>query len=95
MLYLHVGPYIRVHSAMCMKMHCYFLLNIKHGASQFYWGRPPNTTMRPPGGGWRGLFRGLSEAPGGGVQLSSAGTWFCLQTPINVSNTEYRVLNII
>jgi len=37
--------------------------------------------MRPPGGGWRGLFRGLSgargrglsEAPGGGLQLSSAG----------------------
>ena len=22
-----------------MKMHCYFLLNIKHGASQLYWGR--------------------------------------------------------
>ena len=33
-----------------MKMHCYFLLNIKHGASQFYWGRPPNTTTRPQRG---------------------------------------------
>ena len=23
---------------MCMKMHCYVLLLIKHGASQLYWG---------------------------------------------------------
>jgi len=42
--------YIRLHSAHCMKISCYFLLNIKHRASQVYWGRPPNTTMRPPGG---------------------------------------------
>ena len=45
---------------MCMKIHCYFLLNINHGASQLYWGRPPNTTMRP-----RGRVRCL-EVPGAG-----------------------------
>jgi len=22
----------------CVKMHCYFLMNVKHGASQLYWG---------------------------------------------------------
>jgi len=25
----------------CMRMHCYFLLNVKHGASQLYLGGPP------------------------------------------------------
>jgi len=39
-------------------MHCYFLLYIKHGASQLYRGRPPNTTLRSMG-------RELSGAPGG------------------------------
>jgi len=41
-----------------MKIHCYFLLIIKHGGSQLYWGRPPNTTMRPPGGGGIGVGDG-------------------------------------
>ena len=49
---------------LCMKMHCYFLLNIKHGASHFCGGRPPNTTLRPQGDG----------PPSGGLQLSSADT---------------------
>ena len=26
----------------CMKMYCYFLLNVKHGASQLYWGGGSN-----------------------------------------------------
>jgi len=26
----------------CMKMHCYFLLNVKHGASQLYLGGASN-----------------------------------------------------
>ena len=72
MLYLHGA-----HCVMCMKIHCYSLLNIKHGASQLYWGRPPNTTMRPTGEGgwswWRGRQGPLFEASGG-LQLSSAGT---------------------
>ena len=25
-----------------MKMHCYFLLNVKHGALQLYWGGASN-----------------------------------------------------
>jgi len=45
-----------------MKMHCYFLLNTKHGASQLYWGRPPNTTMRPPGEGPLWGARGASNS---------------------------------
>ena len=79
-----------------MKMHCYFLLNIKHGASQFYWGRPPNTTEAPEGGGGGACLgaslgpreRGLSEAPGGGLQLSSAGT-----VPVLDPAHVYSVLN--
>ena len=62
------------------------------GASQFYWRRPPNTTMRPLGGGGGGAClgaslgpgRGLSDAPRGGLQLSSAGTavqFPCRSTP--------------
>jgi len=47
-----------------------FLLNIKHGASQLYRGRLPNTIVRPQGEG-----RGPLEAPGGrAFQLSSTGT---------------------
>jgi len=56
---------IRVHCVvhiLCIKMHYYFLLNIKHGASQLYiWGA--QIQLRPRGrshGGRRGLF----EAPG-------------------------------
>jgi len=30
-----------------MKMHSYFLLNIKHGASQFYWGPPGSNSLAP------------------------------------------------
>jgi len=72
--------WIRLNSAHCMKIRCYFLLNIKHGASQLYWGCPPNTTMRPPGGETGGGYgRGVEPlwGPGGGaggLQLSSAGT---------------------
>jgi len=56
-----------------MKIHCYFLLNIKHGASQLYWGRPPNTAMSPPGeGGGMGRDKGLRPQGGGGLQLPSA-----------------------
>jgi len=78
-----------------MKMHCYFLLNIKHRASQFYLGRPPNTTMRPRIGEGGGASLGASLGPGGlaslrppgGLQLSSAGTEFivfCTVEPITV-----------
>jgi len=53
-----------------MKIHCYFLLNIKHGASQLYWGRPPNTTMRPREGG---VVVGMGGLRGKGSNCS-AGT---------------------
>ena len=58
-----------------MKMHCYFLLNIKHGASHLYLGA--NIQLRGLGGGGiceaAGGGRGLFEAPGaGGPQLSSS-----------------------
>jgi len=58
-----------------MKMHCYFVLNIKHGASQFYWEHPPNATTRPRregDGAWRGLFR-ASLGPGGRASLRPPG----------------------
>jgi len=69
-----------------MKMRCYFFLNIKHGASKFYWGRPPNINYEAQeGGGMEGPLLGpgggASLGPrrrpppgGGGLQLSSAGT---------------------
>ena len=64
-----------------MKMHCYFLLNIKHGASVLLGAPAKYNYEAPEGVWWRGLFRAdLSEAPwegpprGGGLQLSSAGT---------------------
>ena len=41
-------------------MHCYFLLNIKHGASQFYLEEAKYNCEAP--------------GAGGGLQLSSAGT---------------------
>jgi len=31
----------------CMKMHCYFLLNVKHGASQLYWGEGGSNYLAP------------------------------------------------
>jgi len=31
-----------VYVHMCIKMRCYFLLNVKHGASQLYWGGGSN-----------------------------------------------------
>ena len=65
MLYLHVGPYTCAYCTLCMKVHCYFLLNIKHGASQFYWGAR-QIQLRPRREGVEGLFRGLSGAPGEG-----------------------------
>jgi len=65
-------------------MHCFFLLNIKYGASQLYLG--PKYNCEAPG---RAIYEaarggGLSEVPGegplrgprGGLQLSSAGTVF-------------------
>jgi len=34
-----VGSFLKPHPVhTCMKMHCYFLLNVKHGASQLYLG---------------------------------------------------------
>jgi len=70
-----------------MKMHYYFLLNIKHGSSQLYLGAqiqlaPGGTTTRPQGRGLceaageegRGLKRGPGEEPLRGPQLSSSGT---------------------
>ena len=51
-----------------MKMHNYFLLNIKHGASQLYLGpkyNAPNTTVRP-------LGRDRGGVGGGGGLLSGA-----------------------
>ena len=60
---------LRVHSAYiayCMKMHNCFLLNIKHGASQLYFG--PKYNCEAPGEGCGGSEgRGLFEAPGGGA----------------------------
>ena len=47
-----------------MKKHYYFLLNIKHGASQLYLG--PKYNCEAPGRGRRG-GGGLFEAPGGGA----------------------------
>jgi len=60
-----------------MKMHCYFLLNIKYGASQLYLGRKYN--CEAPGRALCEAARGGGGAaerlPGvGGLQLSSAGT---------------------
>ena len=64
-----------------MKMHYYFLLNIKHGASQLYlgaqiqlWGPGGGAaeggaaSLMPPGG------EASERPPGEGLQLSSAGT---------------------
>jgi len=54
-----------------MKMHYYFLLNIKHGASQLYFG--PKYNCEDPGDGprrgdgGRGGIRGLFEARGRGL----------------------------
>jgi len=72
-----------------MKIHGYFLLNIKHGASQLYWGRPPNTTMRPPGRGCVGGEggRGLSEARRrrGGDSLRNTGASNSLAPALSVT----------
>ena len=64
-----------------MKIHCYFLSNIKYAASQLYLGAKYN--CEAPGRALCEAVRGggLSEAPGegplrgppGGLQLSSAG----------------------
>ena len=35
-----------VHIILCMKMHCHFFLNTKHGASRLYLAGP-NTNVRP------------------------------------------------
>jgi len=53
-----------------MKMHNYFLLNIKHMASQLYLG--PKYNCEAPGEGpqrgrWGGRGRGLFEARGRGL----------------------------
>ena len=37
-----------------MKIVCYFLLNIKHGASQLYWGARQIQLRAPPVEGWAG-----------------------------------------
>jgi len=62
-----------------MKMHNYFILNIKQGASQLYFG--PKYNCEAPGDGPRrgrrggvGPGGGASERCPGGLQLSSAGT---------------------
>ena len=98
MLFSHIGRTC-VH-ALCMKMHCYFFLNIKHGASQLYWGRPPNTTTckKPTGGLSLGPLLGPGEgslslpAPRKGLQQSSAGTdnrCNFLLTPRMCSSTKF------
>ena len=48
-------------------MHCYFLLNIKYGASQLYLGAQGEPYVRPRG-------EGPLKGPQGGLQLSIAGT---------------------
>jgi len=48
---------------LCMKMHNYFLLNIKHGASQLHLG-PKYNCEAPVKGPRRGRVKGLFEAPG-------------------------------
>jgi len=83
-----------------MKMHYYFHLNIKHRASQLYFGAQiqlwgPGVGAAEGGGEGRGLW----DAPGGGgLQLSSAGT---VNLPDDattgnkvISNTNYLALNL-
>ena len=58
MFYLHVYVCIVHIGLLCMKMHYYFLLNIKHGALQLYLG--PKYNCEAPGEGrQRGGGRGL------------------------------------
>jgi len=74
MFYLHV--HVSIVHILCVKMHYYFLLNIKHGASQLYLGAQIQLW-----GSRGGDAEGGSEAPGEGplrgpwgLQLSNAGT---------------------
>jgi len=43
----------------CMKMHCYFLLNVKRGASQLYWGGGLQLSSAGTGSGYRPSTRVL------------------------------------
>ena len=56
MFYLQV--YVCIVQILCMKMHCYFLLNIKHGASQLYLGRGSKYNCEAPGRGFCEAARG-------------------------------------
>jgi len=53
-----------------MKMHCYFLLNIKHGASVLL-GAPAKYNYEPPEGGDGGACLGASLGPGGSPRGAS------------------------
>jgi len=80
-------PHVRIMHILCMKIDCYFLLNIKARGltvTVAFFGVGANTTMKPRGGSSvrpRGKGAGASlrptgglwEAPGG-LQLSSAGS---------------------
>jgi len=44
-LFTRIRYYVCIVHILCMKMHYYFLLNIKHGPHSCIWG--PNTTVRP------------------------------------------------
>jgi len=81
-----------------MKIYCYFLLNIKHGASQLYWGHPPNTTMRLQGGesgGRDGRRAGASLRPSGGLQLSSAGTAYAAVSDRSTDNRITKGVSLL
>ena len=54
-----------------MKMHYYFLLNIKYGASQLYLGA--QVQLWGPGGGAAEGMGAQSEAPGGGASEMPGG----------------------
>ena len=70
MFYSHV--YVCIVHILCMKMHYYFLLNIKHGTSQLYLG-PKYNYVRPWGKGrGRGVGGGI-KAPGEGPMRGPRG----------------------
>ena len=82
MFYLHV--YLCIVHILCVKMHYYFLLNIKHGASRLYLG-PKYNCQAPGEGPRRELEGGLFEAAGGGAS----------ERPLGASNSLRRQLGVM
>ena len=97
MFYLHVYVITCAHCIHCMKMHNYFLLNIKHGASQLHLGPKYNCEAQGRGrggGGGKGPLWGPGEGPlrvpPGGLQLSSAGTGYSWNFALTVGDLWQR-----